>query len=341
AKQSRWLGGDKAIGGQEEMFAPEALLGIGRRGVERNWDILMSNARRQAEAYALMLPAEHDWPPFIIVCDVGHAFEIYADFNGKGRDYSQFPDRQGFRVYLEDLRREEVRERLRLIWTDPKALDPTRKAAEATREVAERLAEVSKSLEGRGVKAEEVASFLMRCLFTMFAGDVELLPRDSFAGLLRACVADPSIFEGVVGELWAAMNEGRLAASLRVKVRHFNGEFFKDPVVLPLNREEIGELLVAATRDWRNVEPAIFGSLLEGALDPKERSKLGAHYTPRAYVERLVVPTIMEPLRDDWRAVTVAVEKLVGEGDRKAAIAAVTAFHEGLCRVRVLDPACG
>ncbi|MGN6489552.1 MAG: class I SAM-dependent DNA methyltransferase, partial [Devosia sp.] len=341
AKQSRWLGGQKAIDGQEEMFGPEGQRNIGRRGAERNWDILMSNARRQAEAYALMLPAEHDWPPFIIVCDVGHAFEIYADFNGKGRDYTQFPDRQGFRIYLEDLRREEVRERLRLVWTDPRALDPTRQAAEATREVAGQLAEVSRSLEQRGFRAEEVASFLMRCLFTMFAEDVELLPKDSFVGLLQECVAEPSIFQGVVGELWAAMNEGRIAASLRARVRHFNGEFFKHPVVLPLNREEIGELLVAASRNWRNVEPAIFGSLLEGALDPRERSKLGAHYTPRAYVERLVVPTIMEPLREDWRAVTVAVEKLVGEGDRKGAIAAVTAFHEGLCKVRVLDPACG
>lgn len=341
AKQSRWLGGHKAIEGQEEMFEPAPQRGIGRRGAERNWDILMSNARRQAQDYALMLPADHDWPPFIIVCDVGHALEIYADFNGKGRDYTQFPDRQGFRIYLEDLRREEIRERLRLVWTDPKSLDPTRKAAEATREVALRLAEVSKSLEKRNFAAEDVASFLMRCLFTMFAEDVELLPKDSFVGLLQECVAEPSIFEGVVGELWAAMNEGRLAASLRAKVRHFNGEFFENPVVLPLNKEEIGELLVAATKNWRNVEPAIFGSLLEGALDPKERSKLGAHYTPRAYVERLVVPTIMEPLREDWRAVTVAVEKLVGEGDRKAAIAAVKAFHERLCEVRVLDPACG
>ena len=341
AKQSRWVGGRNAVDGLEDLFAPEPPRQIGRRGVERNWDILMSNARRQAEAYALMLPADHDWPPFIIVCDVGHAFEVFADFNGKGRDYTQFPDRQGFRIYLEDLRREEVRERLRLIWTDPKSLDPTRKAAEATREVAVRLAEVSKSLEKRGFAIEQVASFLMRCLFTMFAEDVELLPRHSFAGLLEACVDDPSIFQGVVGDLWEAMNEGRLAASLRVKVRHFNGEFFKAPVVLPLNREEIGELLVAARKDWRNVEPAIFGSLLEGALDPKERSRLGAHYTPRAYVERLVVPTIMEPLREEWGHVSVAVEKLVGQGDRKAAIAAVGSFHEKLCGLRVLDPACG
>src|SRR5690606_38146561 len=141
----------------------------GRRTVERNWDILMRNARQQAEQYALMLPPDHEWPPFIIVCDVGHAFEVYADFNGKGRDYTQFPDRQGFRIYLEDLRREDIRDRLRRMWIDPASLDPTKQAAVATREVAERLAEVSKLLERRGYPADRVAQFLMRCLFTMFA----------------------------------------------------------------------------------------------------------------------------------------------------------------------------
>ena len=70
----------------------------------RAWDVLMNNARQQAENYARHLPADHDWPPFIIVCDVGHCFEIYADFTGKGRNYTQFPDRQGFRIYMDDLR---------------------------------------------------------------------------------------------------------------------------------------------------------------------------------------------------------------------------------------------
>lgn len=341
AKQSRWQGGDKAIAGQEEMFAPTAQRQAGRRSADRNWDILMRNARQQAEAYALMLPASHDWPPFIIVCDVGHAFEIYADFNGKGRDYTQFPDRQGFRIYLEDLRRDDIRERLRLIWTDPASLDPTRKAARATREVAERLADVSKSLEQRGHAPEKVAQFLMRCLFTMFAEDVELLPRDGFKGVLERCRDEPAKFGPMVAQLWAAMNAGEWAFALEQKVRRFNGEFFRNPEVLPLNREEIGELLVAAGKDWRHVEPAIFGSLLESALDPRERSRLGAHYTPRAYVERLVLPTIMEPLRDDWRAVGVTAEKFRAEGERQKAVAAIRDFHEQLCGLRVLDPACG
>jgi len=56
---------------------------------------------------------------------------------------------------------------------------------------------------------------------------------------------------------------------------------------LPLDRDQIELPLEAARSEWRHVEPAIFGTLLERALDPVERHRMGAHYTPRAYVERL------------------------------------------------------
>jgi hypothetical protein len=108
------------------------------------------------------------------------------------------------------------------------------------------------------------------------------------------------------------------------------------PASFPLEREEIGELLAAAKQDWREVDPSIFGTLLEQALDPKERSRLGAHYTPRAYVERLVIATIIEPLREKWNSVQGSLEL-----DPKDALARVTAFHRELCELRILDPACG
>ena len=83
-----------------------------------------------------------------------------------------------------------------------------------------------------------------------------------------------------------------------------NPKLFKFPASdgysLLLNQEQIDQLIVAAKSNWREVEPAIFGTLLERALDPAERHALGAHYTPRAYVERLVLPTVVEPLRADW-----------------------------------------
>ena len=68
---------------------------------------------------------------------------------------------------------------------------------------------------------------------------------------------------------------------------------------------------------------------------------MGAHYTPRAYVERLVVPTVVEPLRQDWRDVQAAALTLERAGKTKDAIGVLDAFRRKLCSVEVLDPACG
>jgi hypothetical protein len=348
AKQSRRPGTEKAA--QSGLFdpEPEETAALGRRTVSRGWNVLMLNARQQAEQYAKALPAIEGWPPFLIVCDVGHCFEIYADFTGQGKNYAQFPDRQGFRIYLEELRQQDVRARLRLIWLDPQKLDPTKIAAKATREVAERLAKVSKHLEdakGKDGKKlydpEQVALFLMRCLFTMFAEDVELLPKGSFRDVLKRCKDKPELFPRLVGQLWEAMDKGGFAYAIERDVRQFNGYLFKTRTALPLPREEIGELYEAAKADWRQVEPAIFGTLLEQALNPAERKKLGAHYTPRPYVERLVVATILEPLKAEWANVQAMVEAKRTEGDAKGAATLVQAFHEKLCDIRILDPACG
>ena len=344
AKQSHAKGGEKAapeqlaLGLASASTDPEQL---GRRAAVRNFDVLMRKAFNQALDYVHLLPADHQVPPFLIVADVGHCLEIYADFSGTGRGYSYFPDRKGYRVYLDELRDPKIRERLLRIWTDPHSLDPTREAARVTREIAERLAAVSKSLEATGARASDVAHFLMRCIFTMFAEDVELLPKDSFKGLLRKSLDSPERFTQRVKELWRAMDQGGESMAIDATVRRFNGGLFKDTTAFELGREEIGELLAAADRDWRQVEPAIFGTLVEQALDPDERRRLGAHYTPRAYVERLVNVTVMEPLREDWRAVRTKAEALSDEGNLVGARAAVKAFHHQLCTTRVLDPACG
>ncbi|WP_395444555.1 class I SAM-dependent DNA methyltransferase [Caulobacter sp. UC70_42] len=346
AKQSHAKGGDKAapeqlalgLGAAPEASEPEQL---GRRAANRNFDVLMRKAYNQAVDYVHLLPTDHPAPPFLIVADIGHCLEIYADFSGTGRGYAYFPDRKGYRIYLDELRDPKVRERLQKIWTDPHSLDPSREAARVTREIAERLAAVSKSLEASGAKAADVAHFLMRSIFTMFAEDVELLPKDSFRGLLRKSLDSPDRFPQRVKELWKAMDQGGESLAIDAKVLRFNGGLFKDTTAFALGREEIGELLAAAERDWRQVEPAIFGTLVEQALDPDERRRLGAHYTPRAYVERLVNVTVMEPLRDDWRAARTKAEALSDQGDLAGARAAVKAFHHQLCTTRVLDPACG
>jgi len=340
AKQSR-MSGDKRLLETLPLPGIEAAPRGRRAGANRAWDVLMMNARAQAENYVRLLPAAHEPPPFVLVCDVGHAIEVYANFRRDGKAYDQFPDRRSFRIYLEDLRDEKIRALLVAIWTDPLSLDPTRHAARVTREIAARIARVSQALEKSGHATEEVAMFLMRVLFTMFAEDVELLPKDSFKDLLTDCAKKPEIFPGMLEELWKAMDEGGFSATLRDKVKKFNGEFFKKRRALPLAREEIGELAAAASYDWKDVEPAIFGTFLEQALDPDDRRRLGAHYTPRAYVERLVIATVIDPLRAEWDNARTTADRQKSEGKGDAAIQTVQAFHDKLCETRVLDPACG
>ncbi|CQR42336.1 hypothetical protein THICB3180124 [Thiomonas sp. CB3] len=266
-----------------------------------------------------------------------------------------------------------MRDTLRRIWLDPLGLDPARASARVTREVAAQLAELARSLEASGHAPQLVAAYLTRCLFSMFAEDVGLLPgageggqggqgakggqadQGGFVTLLKRHRDDPATLQRMLAALWADMDRGGFSVALAQTVLRFNGKLFKgaadDAYSLPLNRAQVDLLLAAARANWREVEPAIFGALLERALDPAERHALGAHYTPRAYVERLVLPTVMEPLRREWADAQAAALLLAHEAaeldgrprDAKmdAARAELRRFHHRLCTLRVLDPACG
>ena len=315
--------------------------GTAKRGTPA-WAKAMVQAKGQAERYAKALPVDHGWPPFLLVADIGYCIEVYADFTGTGKAYAQFPDRSRYRIMLDDLSDEPVRERLAAIWTDPASLDPSAQAARVTREIADLLATVSRRLEARGHAPEEVSGFLSRVLFTMFAEDTGvLLPRDSFKTLLRGQLDHPEHLHHQLSALWRAMEKGEFAPGLGIPVKRFNGYLFKDTAALPLEKAELEALIEASLKDWTEVEPAIFGTLLERALSAKDRAKLGAHFTPRAYVERLVGPTIIEPLRVDWAGVRVAATELIDAGKPDEARRTVQAFHTQLAQTRVLDPACG
>ncbi len=325
----------------------------------KGFDGALMMARAQAENYARALPPEDGRPPFLLVVDVGNVIEVYSEFTRSGATYTPFPDPRSHRIPLAMLADADVRERLKRIWTDPESLNPTRASARVTRQVATQLAELARSLEQSGHRADHVAAFLTRCLFSMFAEDVELLPRvegkGGFLNLLQTHRDNPAALEQMLRVLWTDMDRGGFSAALATQVLKFNGKLFKESGAsgysLLLNKEQIERLINAARANWREVEPAIFGTLLERALDPTERHALGAHYTPRAYVERLVLPTVVEPLRADWLNAQTAALVLAREAaeltgkdhDKKMeeARAEVRRFHHQLCTTRVLDPACG
>ena len=325
---------------EEGVRWPAAKRGTAVRGT-KGWDLAMLKAKGQAEQYARALPVAEGWPPFLVVVDVGHALEIYSEFSCTGKTYLPFPDPRSHRILLADLTEGTTRKRLRLVWSDPHALDPSKHSAKVTRQVADRLAILAKSLEQAGHSAERVGNFLKRCLFTMFAEDVGLIPHCSFTALLESLRGKPETFAPMAESLWATMKDGGFSPVLREKLLRFNGGLFEEAEALPIGEEQLALLIGACKADWRDVEPAIFGTLLERALNTEERHNLGAHYTPREYVERLVLPTVIEPLRAEWVVILAAAVTLGGQGDKPGAIALVKGYHRKLCGLRILDPACG
>ena len=296
----------------------------------KSYSNTLMGAHAQAQNYARALPAAEGRPLIIMVVDVGQVIQLFAEFSRTGGNYIPFPDPRSHQIKLQDLRDDKIRQRLRLIWTDPMALDPSRANAQVTREVASVLATVAKSLEADGHPPHQVGAFLTRCLFSMFAEDVGLLPaseraagksegKGAFTELLQTHRQQPPTLQRMLQALWADMDHGGFSAALAREVRKFNGKLFKasqsEGYALLLSGNQIDGLLEAAKANWTEVEPAIFGTLLERALDPDERHALGAHFTPRAYVDRLVIPTVIDPLRAEWSDTQAATLVLMSEHD--------------------------
>ena len=306
----------------------------------KGWSDSMLRARAQAEGYVHALSTDEPAVPFLLVCDIGHVLEVFADFTGTNRVWNAYPEAGSHRIPLASLADPAIQSRLRTIFTNPGSLDPSRRAAKATRASAEVMANLAKRLEAQGHAPDLVAAFLMRCLFTMFAEDVALLPHQTFTNLLLSLKGHPHQVAPILEDLWKEMDAGGFSRTLRCAIPRFNGHLFKTTTALPIDTAALDDLIRGALEDWSEVEPAIFGTLLERALDPTERHALGAHFTPRAYVDRLLEPTLA-PLRDDWQNTRTAAVALASKGKVAEAVGEIEDFLRDLAKVRILDPACG
>jgi type II restriction/modification system DNA methylase subunit YeeA len=286
-------------------------------------------------------------PPLLVVCDMDR-FEIHTNFTATVS--------KTHLISLDDLDTPRNIEIMRNVFHDPNKLRPDATSAAITQEVARRLAEVAQGLRKRGLNAMDVARFLDRIVFCLFAEDVGLLPRKLFSQIVDKS-RDSQHFSKLITELFEAMNDGG-DFGLET-IRHFNGNLFTQGPVLELTPREISHVKDAARLDWSAVDPSIFGTLFQRGLDPDTRAQLGAQYTSREDIETLIEPVVMQPLRREWEDLTHTVENLLLTGKAKPtgkekplttastnkayseARAKIREFHERLAHVRVLDPACG
>lgn len=222
--------------------------------------------------------------------------------------------------------------------------------AALTEDAARRFGSLAQTLRVRGHESWAVGHFCIRLLFCLFAEDIELLPRQMFTRLLDAGLKDPASLSGMLEDLFGAMSTGgRIGFE---SVDWFNGGLFDSRDALPLVVDDIKTLRGLAGLDWSAIDPSIFGTLFERGLDPDKRSQLGAHYTDRDSIMRLVNPVVLDPLRDEWAVKKAGIEGLLAKAAAAKSPAARTkvrneahgvlqSFLARLASFRVLDPACG
>ena len=282
-------------------------------------------------------------PPLLVVCDL-HRFEVHTNFTGTPKQVHRFT--------IHELEQPETRQLLKWVFTDPERLNPKYHRESVTQEASQQVAALAAQLSGRGHDPQTVAHFMMQLVFAFFAEDVGLLPDKLVTRILERTTAKPERAQHYFSELFQAMATG--GEVLLEDVPYFNGGLFDNRGALPLEAAELRALLEAAKLDWSQVEPAIFGTLFERSLDPGKRSQLGAHYTSREDILRVVEPVVLAPLKAGWEAVRQQVDgyiqttDLSGLGDRAAQTQRnqhinqpITAFLDRLHRLKVLDPACG
>jgi hypothetical protein len=291
-------------------------------------------------------------PPLLIVSDIART-EIHTNFTGTTK--------QVHTIALADFADPAALDKVRRIFTDPESFKPQLTVEKVTEEVAGAIGRLAIALQKKGYAPLDVAHFLMKCVFCLFAEDVELLPKKLFTKLLERAHREPAKFQALASNLFEQMRTG---GEFGVDpIPWFNGGLFNDAAAVDLNFDHICMLQIAANRDWSSVEPHIFGTLFERALDPEKRAQIGAHYTSREDIMLVVEPVVLAPLRREWDAVRAKVaEHLVRRAaavkdagiaaprlENKAAITRankeihnlIGEFQSRLAKVRILDPACG
>lgn len=313
------------------------------------------------KAYEQLLDYREDLnnPPLLVVCDLDR-FEIHTNFTATSK-----------RVYafnLDDLNRNQVTvtcplpplDVLRALFGDYNVLRPERTDERVTKEAAQLFSRLAERLEledrNLGASKTDVAHFLMRLLFCLFADSIGLLPDNVFRKLVQEDRLNPRKFLRKLKLLFEAMSEPEGIFGEH-SIKYFDGGLFDNASTIQLDVADLGILYeVSKKYDWSHIAPAIFGTLFERSLDPARRSLIGAHYTSEADILLLIEPVLMQPLQKRWvevkqrilEALEIERAEEAARNSRQARLRVdrqseklLGTWIEELTSIRVLDPACG
>jgi hypothetical protein len=285
----------------------------------------LNNAFAQAKEYLHGLK-QHELPKYILVCDF-ETFRLYdleSDENdGLGANFISFK--------LKDLFLKI--KHFNFIIGYPKQIykeqDPANiKAAELMGKLHDRLEEI-------GYTGHPLEVYLVRILFLLFAEDTSIFQKQQFQDYIeKRTNEDGSDLAAKLQELFQVLNtpNDKRYKNIDEQLADFayiNGKLFEE--ILPtasFDKKMKEALLECCYIDWSRISPAIFGSMFQSVMNPKERRNLGAHYTSETNILKLIKPLFLDDLYKEFDKV-------------KNNDTALVHFHNKIATLRFLDPACG
>ncbi|MEB8573077.1 class I SAM-dependent DNA methyltransferase [Bacillus cereus] len=197
-----------------------------------------------------------------------------------------------------------------------------------------KMAKLHDILKENGYEGDDLEEYLVRLLFCLFAEDTGIFEKRTFEQYIKNSKADGSDLSSKIMMLFNTLDtpENKRMANLPEELKSFryiNGKLFTKPLPPAYFDSKMRQILLdCCDFDWSYISPAIFGAMFQGVMNPKERRKLGAHYTSEENILKLIKPLFLDDL---WKE----FEK------SKSTKAELETFHNKLANLKFLDPACG
>ncbi|MFT4062604.1 MAG: N-6 DNA methylase [Edaphocola sp.] len=200
---------------------------------------------------------------------------------------------------------------------------------------AELMGKLHDNLKAIGYEGHPLEVYLVRVLFLLFAEDTTIFNKQQFQEYIEQRTSeDGSDLASKLQELFQVLDtpEEKRFKNLDEQLADFpyvNGKLFEE--ILPtasFDGKMRQALLDCCYIDWSKISPAIFGSMFQSVMNPKERRNLGAHYTSETNILKLIKPLFLDELWKEFESVKTNKNKL-------------PEFHKKLSSLKFLDPACG
>lgn len=178
--------------------------------------------------------------------------------------------------------------------------------------------------------------FMSRLLFCYFAEDTGLFPEaNMFSNALKTCTkSDGSDLAPFIEQLFLAMstNDEATRSNMSEAVRRFpyvNGGLFKEQTPIPVLSFRTRLLMIKCGEyDWKQINPDIFGSMIQAVIAPDMRAGLGIHYTSVTNIKKVIQPLFLDALVDEYTN---------GKDNPKR----LNQLLVRLSKIKFFDPACG